>query len=141
MKTTALAALIALSAPACVQAAAVDPVRLSLNFEPGAETGTVMVSLFDTDASYSGGAPIRHARIDVAGGERTATFSDLPAGTYAVKAFHDVNGDGRMNMNPFGVPIEPVAFSNNARANMGAPGWDRAHLIVKGPTTQVIKLH
>jgi uncharacterized protein (DUF2141 family) len=139
MKTTALAALIAaLAAPACVHGRGVEPARLTLTFETGAGTGAVMVSLFDSEAAYAGGAPVRQARIDVAGGARTAIFAGLPAGSYAVKAFHDVDGDGRMNTNPFGQPTEPYAFSNNARGNMGPAGWDRAHLTVAGETAQTI---
>ncbi len=141
MKIPAFAALIvALTAPACVHGATVESHRLTLTFETGATTGAVMVSLFDAEAAYAGGAPVGQARVDVAKGERTAVFAGIPAGTYAVKAFHDVNGDGRMNTNPFGRPIEPFAFSNNARVNMGAASWDRAQLTVKGATAQTIKL-
>lgn len=139
MKTIAIAALIALAAPCSLPGMTPDPVRLVLTFEPGARTGAVMVSLFDSEAAYSGGgAPIRRARIDIAAGERSAIFADLPAGTYAAKAFHDVNGDGRMNSNPFGLPTEPIAFSNNAPANMGPPAWERARLAVAAATTQTI---
>jgi uncharacterized protein (DUF2141 family) len=141
MKTTALAALIAaISAPACVYAATGEPPCLALTFEPSAETGAVMVSLFDSEAAYAGGAPARRARIDIAKGERTAVFADLKPGDYAIKAFHDVNGDGKMNTNPFGFPIEPVAFSNNARPNMGPPVWDLARLAVKGTAAQTIQI-
>jgi uncharacterized protein (DUF2141 family) len=139
MKTIALAALIAaLSAPACAHAGPAEPARLTLTFETGAETGAVMVSLFDSEAAFAGGAPVRQARIDVARGERTAVFAGLPAGAYAFKAFHDVDGDGRLNANPFGQPLEPYAFSNNARGNMGPAGWDRARLAVEGQTAQTI---
>jgi uncharacterized protein (DUF2141 family) len=57
-----------------------------------------------------------------------------------VKAFHDVNDDGKMNLNPFGVPIEPVAFSNNAPANMGPAGWERAKITVSGNAAQTIQI-
>jgi uncharacterized protein (DUF2141 family) len=141
MKIAALAALtIALIAPACAHAHIAEPTRLTLTFETGAETGSVMVSLYDSEAAYAGGAPVRRAQVDVAAGARTAVFADLPPGTYAVKAFHDVNGDGKMNVNPFGIPIEPVAFSNNAAPNMGAPKWDRTHFNVRGDTAQSIKI-
>jgi len=141
MKKTSLTALLALiAAPACAHAAAVEPARLTLTFEPGAKTGAVMVSLFDTEAAYSGGAPVRVARIDVAKGERAVTFGNLKEGTYAVKAFHDVNGDGKMNLNPFGMPVEPVAFSNDAPVNMGPPAWERARVTVKGAVAQTIQI-
>jgi len=140
MKAFALAALIfALTAPAHAQGATCEPARLTLTFETRAETGAVMVSLYDTEAAYAGGAPVRRAQVDVAGGVRTAVFTDLPPGTYAFKVFHDVNGDGRMNTNPFGIPIEPFAFSNNAAPHMGAPKWDRTHFTVRGDTAQTIK--
>ena len=57
-----------------------------------------------------------------------------------MKAFHDVNGDGEMNTNPFGMPIEPYAFSNNAVGNMGPARWSAAHFAVSGETTQTISI-
>ncbi len=139
MKIVALAALtVALISPACAHASTAEPTRLTLTFETGAETGSVMVSLYDSEAAYAGGTPLRRAQVDVASGVRNTIFADLPAGTYAVKAFHDVNGDGRMNVNPFGLPVEPVAFSNNAHPNMGPAGWDRAHFTLRGDTSQTI---
>lgn len=132
MNTIALAALIAALSP--------DSPCLTLTFEPGTQTGAVMISLFDSEAAYAGGAPARRARIDVANGERTAVFCDLKAGDYAIKAFHDVNGDGKMNTNPFGLPIEPVAFSNSARPHMGSPSWDLARLAVNGVVAQTIEI-
>jgi uncharacterized protein (DUF2141 family) len=141
MKIPALAALtLALIAPAFAHETSAQPTRLTLSFETGAQSGSVMVSLFDSETAYAGGTPLRRAQVDVAGGARTAIFNDLPPGTYAVKAFHDVNGDGRMNANPFGIPIEPVAFSNNAPPNMGAPKWDRTHFTVRGDTTHTVKI-
>lgn len=139
MKTIAVMTLIALAAPARVSAAPPEPPSLVLNVETGAETGAVMVSLFDSQTAYAGGTPLRRARIDIAGGQRSTIFADIPAGTYAMKAFHDVNGDGRMNTNPFGVPVEPVAFSNNAPAKMGPADWQGARLKVEGTTVQTIK--
>ena len=138
MNILALAALIgALIAPAETPA---GPGRLVLTFEPGAATGAVMVSLFDSEAGYRGGVPLRRARVDVAAGERTAVFAGLPQGAYAVTAFHDVDGDGRMNVNPFGVPTEPFAFSNNARGNMGPAAWESARFTVAGATAQTIDI-
>jgi uncharacterized protein (DUF2141 family) len=112
---------------------------VALTFETGADTGAIMVALYD-EATYAGGQPVRAARIDVAAGKRTATFEGLPAGDYGVKAFHDVNGNGRMDANPFGMPTEPYAFSNNAVGNMGPAGWDRAHFSVDGATAQTIRI-
>ncbi|HEX8256997.1 MAG TPA: DUF2141 domain-containing protein [Allosphingosinicella sp.] len=141
MKTTLLAALIAaLAAPAGAHAAPAGSSRLTLTFETGAATGAVLVALFDSKAAYDGGAPVRQARVDVAKGERIAIFANLASGDYAMKAFHDLDGDGRMTTNPFGRPIEPFAFSNNARGNMGPAAWDRARLKVAADVSQIVEI-
>lgn len=132
----AVAALLAFASPALAQSA---DSRLTLTFETGAETGAVMVALYDAEAAYEGGAPARVARVDVAAGQHEAVF-DLPAGAYGVKAFHDVNGNGKMDTNPFGMPTEPFAFSNNAVGNMGPAKWDRARFEVSGATAQTIRI-
>ena len=133
--TTALALLLGTSA------ALAEPAgdTLTLTFETGATTGTVMISVFNSEANYSGGAPVAATALS-ASGPVVAVFENLPAGDYAVKAFHDINGNGRMDTNPFGMPVEPYAFSNNARGNMGPAGWDRAHFAVSGATAQTIAI-
>lgn len=115
--------------------------RLVLTFETGAPTGSVMVALFDSAAAFDGadGRPVAAAAVS-ASGPVVAVFENLPAGDYAVKAFHDVNGDGEMNTNPFGMPIEPYAFSNNAVGNMGPARWERARFTVSGETAQTISI-
>ena len=132
----AVAALLAFAAPAFAQSA---DNRLTLTFETGAETGAIMVALYDSEAAYEGGQPARVAQVDVAAGQREVVF-DLPAGTYGMKAVHDVNGNGKMDVNPFGMPSEPFAFSNNAVGNMGPAKWDRARFEVAGATAQTIRI-
>lgn len=135
---TAAAALMLSAAPVLAQSA---DSRIVLTFETGARTGSVMVALFDSAAAYDGasGQPVAATAVS-ASGRVVAVFENLPAGDYAVKAFHDVNGDGEMNTNPFGMPIEPYAFSNNAVGNMGPARWDRAHFTVSGETAQTITI-
>ena len=133
------------STPALILAAALtlQPAGTSvieITFEVGAEEGAIMVALFDSQGAYEGDQQLRGAMVDVVGGERVARFEGLPPGDYAFKTFHDVNGDGRMNTNPFGMPTEPFAFSNNAVGNMGPASWGRAHFTVSGETRQTITL-
>jgi uncharacterized protein (DUF2141 family) len=122
----AAAALLLSAAPALAQTA---DSKVVLTFETGARTGMVMVALYDTASAFDGGsaAPVAATAVS-ASGRVVATFENLPAGDYAVKAFHDVNGDGEMNTNPFGMPVEPYAFSNNAVGNMGPARWSAARI-------------
>jgi uncharacterized protein (DUF2141 family) len=134
----AAAALALIAAPAAAQEAATD---ITFTFTVGQPTGQIMVALYDSAAAYGGsGAPVRVARVEVSGAIVQAAFEGLPAGDYAMKAFHDVDGDGQMATNPFGMPTEPYAFSNNAVGNMGPAGWDRAHFSATGAVIQTIDL-
>ncbi len=105
---------------------------LAIRFE-GIEspTGQIMLSVFDSAAAHDqGGKPVRAAAVTVDGAAATARFEGLAPGDYAVKAFHDVDGDGKMATNPFGMPLEPFAFSNNAKAEGGPPRWEAARFAV-----------
>lgn len=137
---TIAAAALMISASAHAEPGATNP-SLTLTFDVGADTGRVMVALFDSAEAYAGrGAPVAQSMVDIAAGQRAAAFADLKPGTYAAKIFHDVDGDGQMDTNPFGMPTEPYAFTNNARGNMGPAGWDRANVTVTGAVVQTISL-
>jgi uncharacterized protein (DUF2141 family) len=106
------------------------------------QTGAVMISLAASEEAYADKAPpAGQAMAPVSGGAASTTFKGLAPGRYAIKAFHDVNGDGTMGTNPFGMPTEPFAFSNNAHGNMGPAKWADASFEVKaGANTQTIDI-
>ncbi len=94
--------------------------------------GAVMGVLFDSEEAYNGkGAPIRQIMITADKAEIATLLSGLKPGRYAIKSFHDVDGDHKMTSNPHGMPIEPFAFSNNAVGNMGPAKWADAAFDVK----------
>lgn len=49
----------------------------------------------------------------------------LPAlnGTYVLSVHHDRDGDGLPNKTPFGLPLEPVGYSQDAWNGVSRPGW------------------
>jgi uncharacterized protein (DUF2141 family) len=103
--------------------------------------GALMIALFASEAAYSSGQPVQALKIAADTPSPTASFSGLKPGLYAIKAFHDLNGDGKLNTNPFGVPIEPYAFSNGAQADMGPPTWTSAAFTVgAGVNTQTLNI-
>ncbi len=53
----------------------------------------------------------------------SCVFSGLADGTYAVTAFHDENGNGTLDTNFIGIPVEGVGVSNNHRG-FGPPSWE-----------------
>ena len=125
----------ATAAPALAQDSSV-----TFEFETGARTGSVMVVLFSSKAGYDGNQPVASMAVPASSSPVTVTFDGLAPGSYGMKSFHDVNGDGEMNTNPFGMPVEPYAFSNNALGNMGPASWDSARFNVNGAVTQTISL-
>ncbi len=88
--------------------------------------GSVIIGIYDSEASWDSGSALAGARADVSGDQVVAVFDDLPAGQYAVKMYHDVNANGELDTNLMGIPSEPFAFSNNARGRFGPPNWDAA---------------
>ena len=113
---------------------------LAVRFE-GIETptGQIMLSVYNDSAAHDqGGAPLRAAAVPVEGNIAMARFEGLAPGEYAIKAFHDVDGDGTMDTNPFGVPVEPYAFSNNAKAEGGPARWEAARFVIVPGANQTI---
>ena len=108
------------------QAPGAETPAVTLAFEVGERKGAVLVGLFDSEAGYTGNQPVQSARVVVGEGAVQASFPGLKPGRYAAKAFHDVDGDGAMNLNAFDMPTEPFAFSNNAPARFGPAPWSAA---------------
>lgn len=104
-------------------------------------SGAIMAGVYDSESAFAGGAPLKGVRIEVTGGEAVALVTGLTPGRYAIKAYHDIDGDGRLGTNPFGMPTEPYAASNNARGTMGPPAWaDAVFEVTAGETAQTITI-
>ncbi|MDP1738497.1 MAG: DUF2141 domain-containing protein [Caulobacter sp.] len=119
-----------------------DGASLTLSFS-GIDTsaGAIMAGVYDTESAFTGGEPVQGVRIEISGADATVTVTGLTPGRYAIKAYHDVNGDGQLNTNPFGLPTEPYAASNNAPFNMGPPAWaDAVFEVAAGENSQSITI-
>ena len=64
-------------------------------------------------------------------------FRNLKAGNYAVAIIHDTNGDGTLNRNDLGMPIEGYGFSRNPEIRTAAPKFNDAAVLIAGPNTSV----
>lgn len=67
----------------------------------------------------------------------TVNFTNLKAGNYAVAIIHDTNGDGTLNRNDIGMPIEGYGFSRNPEIRTAAPKFNDAAVLIAGPNTSV----
>jgi uncharacterized protein (DUF2141 family) len=142
-KLTTIIAAIALNIPAITAAYAADapaklPTKLEVAFT-GIEVhkGAIMMGVYGSEDAYNKGVSMNGARIVADKADVAAMIEGLPAGRYAIKAFHDIDGDGKMSSNPFGMPTEPFAFSNDAKGAMGPASWADAAFDVKAGGTKI----
>ncbi|WP_139792375.1 DUF2141 domain-containing protein [Henriciella litoralis] len=99
---------------------------LNITFDNIAEqTGEIRLGVYDA-AGYDNGDSLTGADVTVDGATVTVSIDGLAPGEYGLKIYHDVDGNGEMRTNPFGMPTEPYAFSNNAKGRFGPPSWDAA---------------
>jgi uncharacterized protein (DUF2141 family) len=114
---------------------------LSIHFANVKEAkGEIMVAIYDA-ASWTGGKPVRVAMVPATAAGADLEVAGLTPGVYGIKAFHDADGDGRMGMNPFGMPTEQFGFSRDAFGDRGAPAWaDAAFEVTAAGAVQTITL-
>lgn len=67
-------------------------------------------------------------------------FRGLAPGRYAVSAYHDENGNAKLDANVVGMPTEPYGFSRDAQGRMGPPAFDDAAVDVQADTTVTVQL-
>lgn len=67
-------------------------------------------------------------------------FRGLQKGEYAFSLFHDVNSNGKLDNNFFGIPKEPYGFSNQQKGRFGPPKFDKVKFTVNEDTYQKISI-
>jgi uncharacterized protein (DUF2141 family) len=73
-------------------------------------------------------------------GVTEVVLTHLAPGVYAIQAFHDRNGDGRLNRGPLGIPVEEVGFSKSPPLGLHGPSFQRA-AFVHGDVAQTVDVH
>src|SRR5215813_5735647 len=96
--------------------------------------GSVLIAVYD----LSGFGKPELAKAKQNAGEVKFVFQGLPAGKYAVAAFHDENGNGKLDRNSLGVPTEGYGFSNDAQGTTGPPNFNQAAFDFDGKTDKAI---
>tara|TARA_R100001369_G_scaffold73918_1_gene102571 strand:- start:492 stop:911 length:420 start_codon:yes stop_codon:yes gene_type:complete len=95
------------------------------------EEGKVYFALFNKD-NFLQQAPVKGEVSEIKDGVAAVTFSEIPPGTYAVTAYHDKNGNQRMDFESNGMPTEDYGVSNNQMNLYGPPTWEDAKFIFDG---------
>lgn len=104
------------------------------------EKGQALVALFLSATGWPNEQALAFGRAVLPIRERqaVATFEGVPAGPFAVSAFHDEDVDRVLDTGLFGIPSEDYGFSRDARDTFGPPGFESARLdLAPGETKQV----
>jgi len=103
--------------------------------------GSVRIAVIDSKSAYEAKKSQPIASTVVEANEESLTYTvELPAGEYAVRLMHDVNGNEKLDRNLVGMPKEPYGFSNNVKGKFGPPKWKKAAFQLEGETTMTIDL-
>ena len=70
-------------------------------------------------------------------GYSEVTFKNVPYGDYALAAYHDENGNHRLDLSVIGIPKEGIAISNDAKG-LFLPRWKDARIQVNSPDKTIV---
>jgi uncharacterized protein (DUF2141 family) len=127
---TAFLAFLFAAAAAAGASASAGAADLTITVEGVASAdGRLMLALYNSAETFRG-KPFLARMAPAAAGAVKLEVGELPAGDYAFAVYHDANGNGKLDLNAVGMPVEDYAFSNNAMGNRGAPAFEDARFKV-----------
>ena len=75
----------------------------------------------------------RTASASILNNKAVCIFDEMPYGSYSIKAFHDQNGNNRLDTNFMGKPTERYGFSNHADGRFGPPPFSQTVITLNAP--------
>lgn len=90
------------------------------------DKGKMSIGIYDTEENYDESNLFSGVITKIENGSVNVTIPNIPFGTYAIKCFHDENGNGKLDTNFLGIPSEGYCFSNNAVGNFGPASFEDA---------------
>ncbi|ABE56331.1 conserved hypothetical protein [Shewanella denitrificans OS217] len=103
-------------------------------------TGQLMIQIFDSKEKYdSGRGAFISALTPVTQTRHEIVFSQLPTADYAVRIVHDENGNGSLDVNFLGVPLEGYGFSNDA-GSLGPASFEDAKVGIDSDIELIIHI-
>lgn len=128
IRLAAVSVFVACSLLLCAQGSASLRIEVKLN-KPA--VGDVMLALCPDSTSFEDELNCRFEKVKAGGALVFFDLSGLAPGNYAIRAVHDVDADGDIDVNMLGIPTEPFGFSNDAMGKMGPPTFDQAKFRIK----------
>jgi uncharacterized protein (DUF2141 family) len=120
--------------------AAAGSVVLAVQTASASEGGEVRLSVYDSADNFLEMAAIKHHAQITDDGVAILTLRGLKEGEYAFVAYHDQNGDGKLNRSFIGAPTEPLIFSNNVRPKLRKPTFEETKVNVRPGSVVVMTI-
>ena len=92
--------------------------------------GFIRVAVYDSQDAFLGEEVVASDGWKVVSNALSGSIP-LNRGKYAISIFHDLNSDGELNTNFFGIPKEPYGFSNDAKGKFGPPSFEKSAFEIK----------
>ncbi len=105
-----------------------------------ADRGKVYVGLYDHPDHFPTSGRREGQVVSAKANHLTVSFKNLPPGDYAVAAFQDFNGNGRLDRNVFGLPKEPYGYSGADNRRRRMPRFSKAAIHLDSDTSTNIAL-
>lgn len=100
--------------------------------------GYLRLSLYDRPETFlQSQGRIARLKVEVQASPMTVQFRDLLPGKYAVTVHHDEDGDGKLQRNFLGLPLEGYGFSNNASTMFGPPSFSATAILLGNEDTTI----
>ncbi len=107
----------------------------------GEGDGPVRISV-DTEESWfvDDAEPFRSYSVESTVDGAVLEIDDLPPGDYALRVFHDEDGDGELKRGAFGIPDEPYGFSGLKTDRLKPKSFEDAKFVFDTTMKLTIKL-
>ena len=102
--------------------------------ELGNNNGYIMLQLFNENEKV-----LNQEKGPITDNKCIFSFTNLSAGKYSIRYYHDENMNGKMETNLVGKPTEGYGFSNNVIGNFGTPPFEKWIFEVSGDKKIVLK--
>jgi uncharacterized protein (DUF2141 family) len=108
------------------------------------DEGRLVYAMWSGPDGWLEGNTVREGAVGIEAGRSMIRFEGLAHGEYAISAYHDRNGNGKLDTGLFGIPKEPLGTSNDAKIRFGPPKYedavfilDRSELSIEIPVRKV----
>lgn len=104
--------------------------------------GTCIACLFNNASAFNGddGQPIKCFTANIRHFASQIVFTNIEAGEYAIKVFHDENNNKKIDRNFLGIPKEGYGASLNKLRFAAAPSYHDNIFLLHNDSTKVLRI-